>query len=400
MADRTDPAPRARVSRQASVTTGAALLPLRLFLGGTFVYAGMQKLSDPGYLTRGSSTYIGTQLQQFAHGTPGGFLLRAIAIPHPALTGVLTALLELFVGLLVLAGLLTRWAAAAGMLFNLLLFLTNSWKTHPYFLGSDIVFVFAWLPIALAGAAGQPAVDTWLQTRRARAPSRAGASRGSRRAGSARGRVGGAAASGPAALSRRAVLRVGLGAAGAATAALAGISVFIRNRRPPAAVTSTARLGDNPGGSGAGAGTTAANGASGSASATTTGTTATAASGSSPASAAGAGALPKGAVRLGPVSRLPVGQAALYTDPVDHSPDIVLRRGQGTFSALSAVCTHAGCTVQYQSSPSGPQLVCPCHGSVFDAVTGAVIQGPAIQPLPRREVLDHGGTLYAVPTRG
>ena len=44
----------------------AALLPLRAFLGGTFVYAGIQKLSDPGFLHRGSRTYIGDQLRGFA----------------------------------------------------------------------------------------------------------------------------------------------------------------------------------------------------------------------------------------------------------------------------------------------------------------------------------------------
>jgi thiosulfate dehydrogenase [quinone] large subunit len=37
--------------------------------------------------------------------------------------------------------------------------LTNSWNTSPYFLGSDIVFVFAWLPFVLAGASGQPGLD-------------------------------------------------------------------------------------------------------------------------------------------------------------------------------------------------------------------------------------------------
>ena len=61
-----------------------ALLPLRLFLGVTFVYAGWQKLSDPGFLTPGSATYIGTQLHAFASGTPGGFLLRWFALPFPA----------------------------------------------------------------------------------------------------------------------------------------------------------------------------------------------------------------------------------------------------------------------------------------------------------------------------
>jgi thiosulfate dehydrogenase [quinone] large subunit len=136
-----------------------ALLPLRGFLGVTFVYAGVQKLSDPGYLHKGASTYIGTQLRGFAHHTPGGFLLRWLAIPHPQVAGVSVALVEIAIGLLVLLGLMTRWAAAAGLGLNLVLFLTNSWHTSPYFLGSDIVFVFAWLPFVLAGASGQPALD-------------------------------------------------------------------------------------------------------------------------------------------------------------------------------------------------------------------------------------------------
>jgi len=59
---------------------GWALFPVRLFLGVTFVYGGIQKLSDPGFLRAGAPTYIGTQLRGFANGTPGGFLLRAFAI--------------------------------------------------------------------------------------------------------------------------------------------------------------------------------------------------------------------------------------------------------------------------------------------------------------------------------
>jgi hypothetical protein len=89
-----------------------ALLPLRVFLGVTFVYAGVQKLSDPGFLHPGAATYIGTQLHGFADGTPGGFLLKTFAIPHAELAGVGVALIEIAVGLLVLAGLFTRAAAA------------------------------------------------------------------------------------------------------------------------------------------------------------------------------------------------------------------------------------------------------------------------------------------------
>ena len=144
--------------RTAGVGPGIALLPLRLFLGATFVYAGVQKLSDPGFLHAGAPTYIGTQLTGFAHGSPGGFILRAFAIPHPIFAGVAVSLVEIAIGLCAFSGLLTRYAAAGGLALNLLLFGTASWHTTPYFLGPDIVFVFAWLPFVLAGAEGQPAL--------------------------------------------------------------------------------------------------------------------------------------------------------------------------------------------------------------------------------------------------
>src|SRR5689334_20338644 len=171
-----------------------ALLPLRLFLGATFVYAGIQKLSDPGFLHPGAPTYIGTQLRGFAHGTPGGFLLRALAIPHPGLAGVGVAVTEIAVGLLVLVGLGTRIAALVGLLLNLVLFLTNSWHTSPYFLGSDIVFVFAWLPFVLAGTEGQPSLENELARA---APAGGGRARRSDAARGARPRVRGGGRRGP-----------------------------------------------------------------------------------------------------------------------------------------------------------------------------------------------------------
>jgi nitrite reductase/ring-hydroxylating ferredoxin subunit len=81
------------------------------------------------------------------------------------------ALTEIAVGVLVTTGLLVRAAASVGLALNLVLFLTATWHTAPYFLGSDIAFVFAWLPFVLVGAEGQPALehrpaDARLYTRR------------------------------------------------------------------------------------------------------------------------------------------------------------------------------------------------------------------------------------------
>jgi thiosulfate dehydrogenase (quinone) large subunit len=130
------------------------ILPLRLFLGVTFVYAGVQKIADPGFLQPGSTTYIGTQLQAFAAQSPIGFLIDIFALPTPQLTGIGVIAAELAIGALVLAGIATRWAAAAGALVNLVFFLTASWSIQPYFLGSDSIYAVAWITLAIVGDQG------------------------------------------------------------------------------------------------------------------------------------------------------------------------------------------------------------------------------------------------------
>jgi thiosulfate dehydrogenase [quinone] large subunit len=111
-----------------------------------------------------------------------------------------------------------------------------------------------------------------------------------------------------------------------------------------------------------------------------------------PRSTATAPPLPAGAVKLGPASALRPDAAAVYRDPGDGSPDIVVRHRDGSLAAFSAVCTHAGCQVEYGSGV----LLCPCHGSEFDASTGAVLQGPAVTPLARKRVIQRRGSIYAV----
>ena len=339
-----------------------ALFPLRLFLGITFVYAGVQKLSDPGFLHVGASTYIGTQLHGFAAGTPGGFLLRTFALPHPELAGIGVAITEILIGLLVTAGLFTRIAALCGMGLNLVLFFTASWHTTPYFLGPDLVFSFAWLPLVLAGASGQPALDNvaWepsaatVRRTRLRPPEEG---------------LGGTDAS---ASTRRALLAEFTGMA----LAIAGISALFKGSYS-APRTLTAGKDSSSAGSGGSSGapskgtSTGGNGA-----------------------ASSAPSLPSGAVKLGPANRLPSGQAATYSDPSDGSPDILIRGSDGSLKAFSAVCTHAGCTVGYE----GGVIVCPCHGGEYSAETGEVIAGPPPSGLAPKRVLEAGGQIYAVPS--
>ncbi|GAA2461011.1 ubiquinol-cytochrome c reductase iron-sulfur subunit [Agromyces soli] len=72
---------------------------------------------------------------------------------------------------------------------------------------------------------------------------------------------------------------------------------------------------------------------------------------------------------------VPVGGSVSAT--VDGEALLVSQPTAGTVMAFSAICTHQQCVV----AAAGAEFDCPCHGSKYDAATGDVLQGPALQPL-------------------
>jgi len=56
----------------------------------------------------------------------------------------------------------------------------------------------------------------------------------------------------------------------------------------------------------------------------------------------------------------------------------ILVKSSSSVKVFSNRCTHAGCKITHQIDN---QLICPCHGSRFDASNGKVLQGPALKPL-------------------
>ncbi|MDR7381773.1 TQO small subunit DoxD [Promicromonospora iranensis] len=148
-----------------------ALLPLRVFLGGTFIYAGLSKILDPHYLDHTSPLGIHAQMLHAATTSPIGPLVSFTA-EHPAVTGLVIAFGEIAVGLGTLLGLFTRIAALGGLLLALSFFLTVSWTTRPYYFGADIVFAAAWTPLLIAGDAGPFSMSALLRDaiRRRRRP--------------------------------------------------------------------------------------------------------------------------------------------------------------------------------------------------------------------------------------
>jgi cytochrome b6-f complex iron-sulfur subunit len=97
-----------------------------------------------------------------------------------------------------------------------------------------------------------------------------------------------------------------------------------------------------------------------------------------------------------PPTRVKIGRPESFADGLTFVPDrrVFVARDGKTFRAVSAVCTHLGCTVRAEATeqpdPSDPggrrqiqvfQLSCPCHGSRYLA-DGSNLSGPAPGPLP------------------
>jgi nitrite reductase/ring-hydroxylating ferredoxin subunit len=57
----------------------------------------------------------------------------------------------------------------------------------------------------------------------------------------------------------------------------------------------------------------------------------------------------------------------------------------GRLFAFDDICTHRGCSLG-AGQLAGTTVTCPCHGSQFDVTSGAVIRGPAQQPVRSRVV--------------
>src|SRR5215216_3368087 len=83
------------------------------------------------------------------------------------------------------------------------------------------------------------------------------------------------------------------------------------------------------------------------------------------------------------VSEVPLGSAIEFRDDYSGERAVLVHLEGGQFVAYSVVCTHQGCPVAYRDG----ELVCPCHGSVFNpAQGGAVVRGPAQKPLQEIEI--------------
>jgi thiosulfate dehydrogenase [quinone] large subunit len=337
------------------------ILPLRFFLGITFVYAGLDKVTSSTFFNQnGGPQFIGNQLQFAASNSAilGG-LLSAVVVPNAIFFGWLIALAEIWIGLATIVGVFTRLTAVLGAILTAMLWLSLSGGLNQYYLDSDPIYFFAWVTMILIGWGSYGLDALFLREEKKEA---ARAALGRLRQGTSHADAVAAAAGGGPPLktgfslsmltSRRTILRI-FGAAGV----LAVGELLALTLRSASGATSAPS--GNPG--------------------TTSGT--------------GIGGTGTGANVIGSTKTIPLNSAATFTVTGSGDPGVLVHLPDDKFVAFDAVCPHASCTVAYNAGSK--HLECPCHGSVFDPANNAkVLGGPARSPLAGIKItIDSSGSI-------
>lgn len=94
-------------------------------------------------------------------------------------------------------------------------------------------------------------------------------------------------------------------------------------------------------------------------------------------------------VRIGRLDDLRIGEARLVRHGV--APFFVIRTNETTVVALSAVCTHVRCILNFDRERR--VIACPCHDGRFD-LKGNVLSGPPPRSLPAYEVSMRAGEVF------
>jgi cytochrome b6-f complex iron-sulfur subunit len=94
-------------------------------------------------------------------------------------------------------------------------------------------------------------------------------------------------------------------------------------------------------------------------------------------------------VRVGMLDDLTVGEGRLVRHGT--TPFYVVRLDATRLVAMSAICTHVRCILDYDRERRG--FVCPCHDGRFD-LAGNVLSGPPPRALPSYEVSVRAGEVF------
>jgi nitrite reductase/ring-hydroxylating ferredoxin subunit len=92
-------------------------------------------------------------------------------------------------------------------------------------------------------------------------------------------------------------------------------------------------------------------------------------------------------------NEIPIGGSKIFTYPADDRPCFLLRPAAETYLAFSRLCTHHTCPVFYRAEENN--FDCPCHGGIYSATNGAVLDGPPPKPLPQVILERRGNDIVA-----
>ena len=84
-----------------------------------------------------------------------------------------------------------------------------------------------------------------------------------------------------------------------------------------------------------------------------------------------------------------------YVNPYyleDLKRRVSVARAGGKLYAFDDLCKHEGCPLS-SGLLTGTTLMCQCHGSKYDITSGAVLRGPATEPLATYEVREQDGKI-------
>ncbi|HEX7405834.1 MAG TPA: Rieske 2Fe-2S domain-containing protein [Candidatus Nanopelagicaceae bacterium] len=145
-------------------TQSPAVRVIRLWLGFTWIFGGWDKATDPGFLSKTGTTYIGRQLTGYAHSSPLGFFFRHL-IERATFVGIVVMVAEFAIGLATLLWIAPTTMAFAGFTMSLGLWVAATWHVKPYFLGSDTAYAVLWLSYLLTLIGKRRKVDVSLDRR-------------------------------------------------------------------------------------------------------------------------------------------------------------------------------------------------------------------------------------------
>jgi thiosulfate dehydrogenase (quinone) large subunit len=100
-----------------------------------------------------------------------------------------------------------------------------------------------------------------------------------------------------------------------------------------------------------------------------------------------------GEVVIAQVSALVAGEGFNFTAN-DGTDAILFKTKDEKVYALSRICTHEGCSVDFDLVQN--KLICPCHGATYEALEGNVISGPTQRNLKKINVKVDGDNVLEV----